>query len=362
MANFAMIRPRSRAPAVRGYLAAAGRTCSAASRFYTSPRPVTVSLESLARLICVAMLLGPAVAAASGGDEAAGERGPRPRSPALLEPLARGLDGDDASAAHRAIDAVSRIRQPGSVRRLTAFLRTGQRDDLTDHALKALGDLGLPDAIATLVEFTQHRRAEARQAAYRALSAIDDPRVPQLLTTGLRDADARVRGATALALGEIGARQALQELFTAFELGVADAAVAIGRLADDAGAERFGSYLEKKSLAVMLSGYEQLLRRGDIAEKTKLNIVAALGELSSQVFSDTASTSNRQALPTQSEEPAAVGPGKGAQEERGPGRQIERFLGGYLASGGAKGEKALERFVRATILRIRGRREEKADD
>jgi len=304
---------------------------------------MTTWLAHLTRLAYVPLVLFAATAAAAGGQGAS----------ARLDYQAGALDGTDEAAAHRAIDALSRTRRSESVRRLTAFLRSGQRDALTDHALRALGVIASPEVIEVLVEFTGHRRADARKEAYLALAAIDDPRVPALLANGLRDGDARVRSASALALGEIDGGQALEELFVAFELGVAEAAVAIGRLVDDDGAERFGSFLGKKNLAVMLWGYEQLLNRDDIAERTKLAAVAALGELASQVFSETAAESDHEGSPAGGVTTKRKSLEKPRGEKRTPGRQIERFLGHFLASSGAKGQKKLERFLRATILRIR---------
>lgn len=328
-----------------------------------------------ALLLFAAFWLASSSAAASSGDDRI-RRPRRPRSGALarLDSLGKRLEGTDPAGIHEAMEGMTRVRHPRSVERLASFLRSGQPDELTDHALEALGEIGLPEAIEVLAEFTRHRRPEARKKAYLSLSGIADPSVASLLSTGLRDADPLVRGATALALGKIGARRMLEELFRAFELGVADAAVAIGQLADDTDARRFNSYLGKKSLPVMLSGYEQLLGRRDVTEKTKLAAVAALGELASQLFSGApaepapgsrsgggppatentraSDAGGRPAEPGSREKPAADSPRKQTGSDPLPGRQIKRFLESYLASGGASDSEELKRFVRATILRI----------
>jgi hypothetical protein len=338
-----------------------------------------------ALLLFAAFWLASFPAAASGGEDAM-RRPSRPRSGALarLDSLCRKLEGTDPAGIHEAIEGMTRIRHPRSVERLESFLRSGQPDELTDHALEALGQIGLPDAIEVLAEFTRHRRPEARKKAYLSLSGIADRSVASLLATGLRDADPLVRGATALALGKIGARRMLEELFRAFELGVADAAVAIGQLADDTDARRFNSYLGKKSLPVMLSGYEKLLGRRDVTGKTKLAAVAALGELASQLFSgaqaepapgsrnrggppateDTRATdaSGRPAEPGAKEKPAADSPRRKTGGDPLPGGQIKRFLESYLASGGASDSEELKHFVRATILRIVERHGREAGD
>ncbi|MEM9075361.1 MAG: HEAT repeat domain-containing protein, partial [Myxococcota bacterium] len=119
----------------------------------------------------------------------------------------------------------------------------------------------------------------ARRRAYQALAAIEDSRIPQLLERGLRDSDRSVRGAAALALGEIGADGSLDTLFIAFERGVIEAAIAIGKLGNRQAVERYDGFLGNEPLGVMLSGYGEFLRRRDIPFATKKGIVERLGEV-----------------------------------------------------------------------------------
>jgi HEAT repeat protein len=163
---------------------------------------------------------------------------------------------------------------------LAELLRSGASDPITDRALEALRGLADPSSIEVLGEFTRHRRAGARRRAYLALAAIEDRRIPALLEQGLRDSERSIRASCATALGQIGARGSLDVLFHAFERGVVEAAAAIGKLGNEGSVQRYTNHLGQQPLSVMLSGYDEYLRRADIAEGTKIEIVNRLGEVS----------------------------------------------------------------------------------
>ena len=210
------------------------------------------------------------------------QEGPVAPAPTLadLDEIVPRLRSENPDEVREAIDLLSVIDSREVVAPLADLLRSGQPDAITDRALEALRGLAHPSSIDVLTEFTRHRRSGARRRAYQALAAIEDRRVAPLLEQGLRDSDRGVRGAVALALGTIGARSSVDVLFRAFDRGVVEAAVAIGKLGDGATVERFSQHLGQQPLSVMLSGYEQYLRRTDIDEETKVQIVNRLGEVS----------------------------------------------------------------------------------
>src|SRR5690606_14049544 len=160
-----------------------------------------------------------------------------------------------------AIDLLVVLDNPRVVEPLANLLRSGQPDAITDRALDALGSIKDPAGIRVLTEFTHHRRAGARRRAFQALAAIADRRVAPILAEGLSDSDRTVRSAVALALGNIGARGEIDTLFQAFERGVIEAAISIGKLGSKESVERFNQHLGQQPLAIMLSGYELFLRR-----------------------------------------------------------------------------------------------------
>lgn len=208
--------------------------------------------------------------------------GPTQPAPTIadLGEISARLHSANPDEVREAIDLLSVIDRREVVPPLAELLRSGQPDAITDRALEALRGLADPSSIDVLTEFTRHRRIGARRRAYQALAAIQDRRIAPLLEQGLRDSDRTVRGAAALALGNMGARGSLDVLFRAFERGVVEAAVAIGKLGDGRSVPRFTEHLGQQPLSVMLSGYEQYLHRSDIDEQTKIDIVTRLGEVS----------------------------------------------------------------------------------
>lgn len=196
-----------------------------------------------------------------------------------LDEIVPKLQSANLDEVREAIDLLSVIDHPRVVPHLADLLRSGRPDAITNRALSALRGLAAPQSIEVLTEFTNHRRPGARRRAYQALAAIDDRRVAPLLERGLRDSDRTVRGAAALALGEIGARGSLDTLFRAFERNVIEAAIAIGKIGNASAIERYDAFLGNEPLGVMLSGYNEFLRRDDIAHDAKKGIVERLGEV-----------------------------------------------------------------------------------
>ena len=194
--------------------------------------------------------------------------------------IAERLQSANTDEVREAIDLLSVIDHVSVVPHLTALLRSGRADEVTDRALQALRGLAHPSSIEVLTEFTHHRRPRARRLAYQALAAIDDRRIPALLERGLADSDRSVRATCARSLGEIGATGSVETLFVAFDRGVVEAAIAIGKLGDRAAVARFSEHLGRVPLSVMLSGFTQFVRRDDIADELKIEIVGRLGEIS----------------------------------------------------------------------------------
>lgn len=205
--------------------------------------------------------------------------GPQP-TVADVDEIAARLSSANPDEVREAIDLLSVIDHASVVPHLAELLRSGRADEVTDRALAALRGLAQPSSIDVLVEFTHHRRARARRLAYQALAAIEDRRVPSLLEQGLRDSDRNVRAAVARDLGEIGARQSVDTLFVAFDRGVVEAAIAIGKLGNRQSLGRFNEHLGRMPLSVMLSGYGEYLRRSDIPDDVKIDVVNRLGEVS----------------------------------------------------------------------------------
>jgi HEAT repeat protein len=191
------------------------------------------------------------------------------------------LESGDPARVTAALGALGERGGAGSVAALARFIRAGQPDALTDRALTALGQTHAPQALEPLAELIHHRRVAARVAAYAAIADIAGARADELLAQGLRDSDSAVRGTCARKLGERKATSQLDVLLRAFERGVPEAAVAVGRIADAGHIARFHAQLGHAPILLMLSGYEPLLLRADVDEATKLDVIARLGEVAS---------------------------------------------------------------------------------
>jgi len=225
--------------------------------------------------------------------------GPQPTVRDVATIAAR-LESGTTDEVREAIDLLSVIDHASVVPHLATLLRSGRSDEVTDRALQALRGLAHPSGIDVLTEFTRHRRPRARRLAYQALSSIEDRRIPALLERGLSDSDRSVRALCARTLGDIGASGSVDTLFVAFDRGVVEAAISIGKLGDSAAITRFNEHLGNMPLSVMLSGYSQFVRRNDISDDVKIQILGRLGDISGdmvrvfmQRYLDTFSSSRR---------------------------------------------------------------------
>jgi hypothetical protein len=231
-----------------------------------------------------------------------------------IEPLLAALASGDAARAGAALDALGARSDRAAVVALRAFLVVGQADAWADRAIAALGNTRSPDARALLTELTQHRRPAARLLAYRGLAQVPGSASDEALAQGLRDSDPGVRGLCATQLGERNARSKADLLLRALERGVPEAAPAIGKLGDAEMVARYGALLQRLPIDVMLGGYGEFLRRADLTEATKLEIVARLGEVAGVV--------------------------------------VKRFLEQLVVDGVGKGSASLELALRETAKRI----------
>jgi hypothetical protein len=162
------------------------------------------------------------------------------------------------------------------------LLERGHGDAVTDRALESLGAWGTAQAGGVLSQYSSHRRPGARARAFTALGRVagSDRALRELVANGLRDSVPEVRGASARALEVLRASEATPLLLRALGRGVPEAAVTLGAIGDAGSLEGYNAYLRQQPLDVMLSGYDRYLKRTDLNERLKLDIVARLEDVS----------------------------------------------------------------------------------
>ncbi len=120
-----------------------------------------------------------------------------------------------------------------------------------------------------------------RRQAARALLKTKGKDAVVALRQSLRSSDPVVRGTAATGLGALGARDALPDLFLAFDRGVTEAGASIGELCTPEECEKFAERTGKVPFDVMSSGFDQILFRpsSEIPDETKLALVGRMREI-----------------------------------------------------------------------------------
>ncbi len=163
---------------------------------------------------------------------------------------------------------------------IEGLLRRGTTNDLAKAAIDALGAIGPASASSVLRPYVRHRSQDIRRAAIKALLNTKGPDALAAFKEGLRSNDALIRGFSATGLGNLGAHDAMPDLFDALDHGVSEAAAAIGQLCTADECDKFASKLGKFKLDVMTSGFDPILFRAHpLPDETLLRIVGQLREL-----------------------------------------------------------------------------------
>lgn len=127
--------------------------------------------------------------------------------PATLSSLVKALDDSDGEVRRHTVRALIRFGG-AAVPPLVAYLPRATPRGATG-AIRALGDLGDPRAVGPLLAQVN---GSLRQEVFPALGKLKDPRAEAALVAGLEDGDWRVRMNAAMALGPLGSPGAVPAL------------------------------------------------------------------------------------------------------------------------------------------------------
>ena len=128
-------------------------------------------------------------------------------------PLITLLKDKDSLIRRHAVKALGRIKDRRGVPPLIAVLNDkDEKSHVKASAAKALGWIGEPDAVESLVAALKDAHWTVRSRAANALGTIRDPRAVEPLISMLEDEDPLVRGYAVDALGEIEDARAMEAL------------------------------------------------------------------------------------------------------------------------------------------------------
>ena len=187
------------------------------------------------------------------------ERGKGSAARLDLEKVKADLESGEVARMLAALDAISEAGAAGQAAapHVEALLVRGASARVIVRALQVAGQLAQPSSSQAVAPYVRHRLEAVRRSAARALAGTKGPVAIKTLRWGLRSSDAVVRGICASALGDLGARKAVWELFAALEHGVNEAAASIGKLCSPTECSRFAALLGKHPFdETVLAGVE----------------------------------------------------------------------------------------------------------
>ena len=197
-----------------------------------------------------------------------------------LESLKKRLEGSEEEAI-QALQSIAESESTEAGPLVAALLARGGSEKVIQEALTTSGKLKLETLSAPTAPYVLHRSEEIRRQACKTLLKTKGPVAVATLKQALRSPDAVVRGTAATGLGALGARDALGDLFLAFDHAVTEAGAAIGQLCKPDECEKFAERTGRVPFDVMTSGFDQILFRppSEIPDEAKLLLIGRMREI-----------------------------------------------------------------------------------
>ena len=199
------------------------------------------------------------------------------------EELIQKLNSNDEKEIEIALREIARLPDKSMTKYVIELLNKGLPDKLTELCLEVLGALADPSSLSILLSYANHRRADVRIIALQSLVSIQSSKyradIVTALENGLRDSNSEVRETAASLIGEAKIKEAIPILFQAYDKGVREAAISIGKLGNRDDALRLAAYLGQRELDILLDAIREFLIRDDFPEEGKMDLLDKLMEI-----------------------------------------------------------------------------------
>jgi HEAT repeat protein len=243
-----------------------------------------VALALLVSLMVEAAAQAPPVWAAASPSRVAGAAA-RPSkgkslSPDALESLRGALQGEEEAAALSAVKQLAGSPAGNASAPLIELLAAGTVPPRAEAALDALAKLADPASIEVLELYAGHRSPGQRRRAVAALGVMADARVVPTLMARLGDTSPDVRAAAADALAARKEKKATGRLFKLVKKNDAGAAAPLGLLATPDLIPQIAELHGGVSDDVLAATMGEYIKRPDVADKLRLEVVRTMGKLS----------------------------------------------------------------------------------
>lgn len=161
-------------------------------------------------------------------------------------------------------------------------LRRGLAPNLAVQAIEALEVLGHRASIPTLLSLAHARNHSVRARAIGALGVFGGADVLPTLRAAVDDVDPLVRVAAVRSLGRAHDAASMSLLSRAFDRGVHEAAEVICTLGGADDVRALLGHLGHVPLDTLLPGLAAALRRAELPQRLRLDVVARLADLGTQ--------------------------------------------------------------------------------
>lgn len=196
-----------------------------------------------------------------------------------LAPTIAALMGPDLEPAAHAAETLGASSDPAAHDALLDALAMGLPPAVAVVAVSALALHPAPPDVAALVRYANHHAPSVRSASLGALALYPDPVAKKAIVAGLHDQAGVVRGAAAGAASKGHVREALDPLFELLARGEEPAARALAGVADADLVRRIGDQLGKVPEPTLAQTLGFILKRADVAEPLKIDVVRAVGKI-----------------------------------------------------------------------------------